>query len=812
MIRNRLLLHVISASVLWTAGCATAVDDEGVTNDEPRGAVLEILQQKAGATVTVQVNELGTTRVVSMTPRFSVPARASDPAVAATDFVAAYHDVFQLDARDVADFVVAGVDVERHLGMRHVTLQRMFRGTPVFQGALAIHMDGANGVFRAVGDEFYRIAEPTNRQLLSPTDAALAAGRAFGLMLSPTLASIEGIRTTFTSTRSNDPIVVEPRIFQVSANDNRFAYQAQIPWLDDNKQQQYQLVVIDAQDGSLLFTYNLVNTFTGRVFNANAQPTANQSTDTRTVVSFDGNPALSPNGWVGTARNTGGNNAVAATDLNGDNTVGANETQPVADANNSFDFPYSATQSASNFRAAAVANAFFLVNDYHDRTYALGFTEASRNFQTNNFGKGGAQNDAVNVDAQDGSGTNNANFATPADGLPPRMQMFMFNSKNGAGGVTQDGDFDPSVIYHENTHGLSNRLVGGGAGACLGGTQSGGMGEGWGDFMGSSFLNNPVVGAYVTGNATRGVRQAPMNNSPFTYANIKDGTMTEVHNAGEIWAATLWDARTRVGKTVIEQLVVSGMKLTPCNPTMLQARDAIIQADANINAGANRCKLWTAFAGRQMGTGASSPNDNSTTQIVLSTAVPADCGDGRPELVDTFYLGQNGPGQVNGLRIHTLLSTGPSTWAFTFQDVASGYGANDMTNWKVAGDLNRDGRPDLVDTFYLGQNGPGQPSGLRIHTLLSTGPGTWAFTYQDVASGYGANDMTNWKVAGDLNGDGRPDLVDTFYLGQNGPGQPSGLRIHTLLSTGPGTWTFTYQDVASGYGANDMANWKVARP
>jgi subtilisin-like proprotein convertase family protein len=70
------------------------------------------------------------------------------------------------------------------------------------------------------------------------------------------------------------------------------------------------------------------------------------------------------------------------------------------------------------------------------------------------------------------------------------------------------------------------------------------------------------------------------------------------------------------------------MKLTPCNPTMLQARDGIIQADANLNGGANRCKLWTAFAGRQMGNGATSPNHNSTSAIVLSTAVPSDCGGG----------------------------------------------------------------------------------------------------------------------------------------------------------------------------------------
>jgi extracellular elastinolytic metalloproteinase len=61
---------------------------------------------------------------------------------------------------------------------------------------------------------------------------------------------------------------------------------------------------------------------------------------------------------------------------------------------------------------------------------------------------------------------------------------------------------------------------------------------------------------------------------------------------------------------------------------MLQARDAIIQTDANLNGGANRCKLWAAFAGRQMGIGASSPNDNSTSQIVLSTAVPSGCAAG----------------------------------------------------------------------------------------------------------------------------------------------------------------------------------------
>jgi Fungalysin metallopeptidase (M36)/Proprotein convertase P-domain/Fungalysin/Thermolysin Propeptide Motif len=627
MFRSRNLTKLLSASALWLAACATSGTDVGGKPSDDRDQALETLQLKAGAPIAMEVNEVGTTRVVAMSPRFHVSTGATDPAEAAKHFLAQNHDVFQLSAAEAASFVVTRTDVEPKSDFRHITLQRTFNGIPVFQGAITVHMDPGNNVFRALGDEFYQIAAPTNRQMLSPTEAAIAAGKALGLSnLAPTLASSDGQHTVFNAARTLDPIHIDQQIFQVAPGDNRFAYQATVSWLDEQKQQQYQLALIDAQDGALLYNASLVNTFTGRAFTAS--PGAHPTTDTRVLVSFDGNPALSPNGWVGAARTTVGNNAATCTDLNGNNScAGGNETQPAADANDSFDFAFDPTKDAAGFKPASVADAFFLVNDYHDRTYALGFTEAAGNFQTSNFGKGGAQNDEVQVDAQDGSGTNNANFATPPDGQKPRMQMFLFSIVSGTA-LRQDGDFDPGVIYHENTHGLSNRLVGGGSTACLNGTQSGGMGEGWGDFMGASFLNDPIVGAYVTGNATIGIRKASMANSPFTYANIKDGTMTEVHNAGEIWAATLFDARKAVGAATIEQLVVSGMKLTPCNPTMLQARDAIIQADANINAGANRCALFAAFAGRQMGTGASSPNTNSTSQIVLSTAVPPECAGG----------------------------------------------------------------------------------------------------------------------------------------------------------------------------------------
>lgn len=48
----------------------------------------------------------------------------------------------------------------------------------------------------------------------------------------------------------------------------------------------------------------------------------------------------------------------------------------------------------------------------HDVFYKYGFDEKSGNFQMDNFGRGGKGDDAVIANAQDGAGTNNANFAT----------------------------------------------------------------------------------------------------------------------------------------------------------------------------------------------------------------------------------------------------------------------------------------------------------------------------------------------------------------------------------------------------------------
>ena len=63
----------------------------------------------------------------------------------------------------------------------------------------------------------------------------------------------------------------------------------------------------------------------------------------------------------------------------------------------------------------------------HDISQHYGFDEPSGNFQKTNYDGLGAGNDPVSADAQDGSGTNNANMSTPPDGSAPRMQMYIWD-------------------------------------------------------------------------------------------------------------------------------------------------------------------------------------------------------------------------------------------------------------------------------------------------------------------------------------------------------------------------------------------------
>ncbi|HUP91863.1 MAG TPA: M36 family metallopeptidase, partial [Solimonas sp.] len=101
--------------------------------------------------------------------------------------------------------------------------------------------------------------------------------------------------------------------------------------------------------------------------------------------------------------------------------------KPTSD--HTFDYPIGADEDPSTASAqnAAVVSMFYLVNWLHDWWYDHGFDEASGNAQTSNYGRGGIEGDPLLAQGQDGSGRNNANMATPADGSSPVMQQYLFN-------------------------------------------------------------------------------------------------------------------------------------------------------------------------------------------------------------------------------------------------------------------------------------------------------------------------------------------------------------------------------------------------
>jgi hypothetical protein len=161
----------------------------------------------------------------------------------------------------------------------------------------------------------------------------------------------------------------------------------------------------------------------------------NHGTDV--LVSDPANPIASPFGWHDTDGTPGaeftvtrGNNVWAQDDLDGNNGTG---TSPDGGPGLNFDFAYNENTHPQNVLDANTVNLFYWNNIIHDVFYQYGFDEASGNFQENNYGNGGSGSDSVNADAQDGSGTNNANFSTPPDGSNSRMQMFLWNPSGPAG-------------------------------------------------------------------------------------------------------------------------------------------------------------------------------------------------------------------------------------------------------------------------------------------------------------------------------------------------------------------------------------------
>ncbi|HLL14441.1 MAG TPA: M36 family metallopeptidase [Pyrinomonadaceae bacterium] len=552
----------------------------------------------------------------------SAPQSGSHDTVA-RGFLKRHNALFSLTDASVAELKLDKEDNDE--GTSFLGYVQTVGGIKVFEGDVQVAVN-RNGEVLSVREGFLisgqRVAsEPALDEAQGIARAFEHAGRNVSASFAETSArSSKSERSRFANplSASNEEVLSELSIMRVG-NEARLAWRV---FADIGSNEWYEILV-DANNGELLYRRNLyVYEAQGTVYTEH--PSANP---TRQLVSFVGDTTINTAaGWMGTSTVTTGNNAEAYLDTNADNAPDANNTTGLSNGHaysstQDFTFPFSTTVDPRTQQAAVVANLFYFNNVMHDFAYGLGFTESAGNFQTNNYGRGGLGADSVRAEAQDGSGTNNANFATPPDGQRPRMQQYLFTSPN----PDRDSSMDGDVVFHEYGHGISNRLIGNGSTA-LQGTQSGAMGEGWSDYWACTLGNDGLVGEYATGNTTAGIRRAaytvPANTIHDSYADVCAGGC-QVHRDGEVWAATLWDLRTQLGASVTDRLVLNGMKFTPTRPSFLNARDGILQADQNQNGGANRCAIWTVFA--RHGMGVSAVGNDGTTHTA-ATDMPSDCG------------------------------------------------------------------------------------------------------------------------------------------------------------------------------------------
>ncbi|MFN3959093.1 MAG: M36 family metallopeptidase [Parvularculaceae bacterium] len=329
--------------------------------------------------------------------------------------------------------------------------------------------------------------------------------------------------------------------------------------------------------------------------------------------------AQSPAGWLSGTQSTiliQGNNVRAYLDRNNNN---APDTGGVAVTDGNFLTAANLAEAPTTTQnqAVAVQNLFWLNNIIHDELYRHGFNEATGNFQENNFGLGGAGSDSVDAEAQDGGGTNNANFATPSDGSNPRMQMYIWTQTT----PNRDGDLDSDIVWHEYGHGLTWRMIG-----SMSGSVPGAIGEGMSDVLAIIMNNHDAVGEYSFNNPN-GIRSSRYSVHPDTISSFN--STRGVHRNGEIIAATMWDAWQRyqaAGKTRDDIMgdIVGGMNFIPAAPTYFQMRDGFLaQAPADRD-----CLIWEAFAARGMGVGGSMNSTGSS--ITQSFALPTECGGAPP--------------------------------------------------------------------------------------------------------------------------------------------------------------------------------------
>jgi extracellular elastinolytic metalloproteinase len=424
-------------------------------------------------------------------------------------------------------------------------------------------------------------------------------------------------------------------------------------------------------------------------------------------------------------------------------------------------------------RQADTVQAFYLANTFHDH---LAEPDTVAFLPPFAFEK--ANGDALELEADEGAATgandlpdflhlNNASMDTHPQGQPPRMQMILFEDEfQGFQPYAEiNGGDDALVLWHEYTHGLTSRLITTADGQeALDSGQASAMSEGWSDWYALDFadrqglmvddadvIGDMDAGADVDSTSalnpgghlarTQGIDCPVGAGSPSPTTRCPGGLATgaggytfgdygkvgqygpEPHSDGEIWSETLWDVRRALiehtgsdaeGSRLAEQLITEGLRLTPPEPTFLEARDAILAADRALQLGLQDT-LWQVFARRGMGfyAGTSSVDDVEPLED-FNTPPPASAPNGT--LTGTVTDSQTGAG-IAGVAIAlgplTTKTDGSGRYSLSVAQgryprlrfTAAGYDENASTPFTVAPDATAVKDIELVRNWSAASGG-----------------------------------------------------------------------------------------------------------
>jgi hypothetical protein len=720
-------------------------------------------------------------------------ALGQTPMQVTSDFFTANASQYGLDPSGLGEFRVLSEYMSAHTRVTHLALQQQHNGIDVFGAMANINLDNDGSVLSAASSFVSGLednAPLTSTVAVSPQQAFASAAAGMGLTLTENVNVISAntmgqMEFALTGGGIASSAVQGALVYLPTFNGVDLAWKLGFTAEDGIATN---TVFVSAEEAQFVYAFDGIRFARYEVL---ALPTNDLLEGNQTTVVDPATSNGSPFGWHDTngvegAEYTitrGNNTHVVLGDLvDGFNPI---NHSPDGGANLDFDFPFD--PSVGNLdpanQDAVITNVFYAVNVAHDVFFNYGFDEAAGNFQASNYTGLPGAGDHIRVQAHDplegppppspypGQACN-AFFVPTVDGITPQMVLGFCNTGLVDDPLGRDFGLSNDVIVHEFSHGLTERLVAGPATLNLAGPivrQFDAMHEGMGDYWGMMFtMKNtqapgdaievgPYIGHFFTpvdeDRVNPGVRRNPysydttVNPIDFDQWNDLDSpklllgnvtTNDEAHNAGEIWASTLYDmtweliakyggatgaenftpgmmgvafnpdigqavSKLAQGNEVLSfappifsttgpdfldlttgannyamQLVLDGMKLVNANPSFRDMRDAIMAADLGLSGGVNLDVIWKAFARRGLGFSADRLNAGPG-------ALPDD-----PVPFNTAYDMPPNPADVAG-----------TAFIDANEDGVQNVGESPLTNTTIFIDLNGNGTHERLEPYTV---------------------------------------------------------------------------------------------------------------